>query len=65
MGNAIRAKDKRIVLMPVGWETHASPETDDRPQAIINGQLLKDSDLLVAVFWTRLEALRELPQVGQ
>lgn len=26
----------------------------DRPQAIINKQLLEQSDLLVAVFWTRL-----------
>ena len=52
--NAINAEDRKIVLMPVGWETHASPEMGDRPQAIINGQILKDSDLLVAVFWTRL-----------
>src|SRR5664280_1846035 len=52
--NAINARDRKITLMPVGWETHASPEMGDRPQAIINGQLLKDSDLLVAVFWTRL-----------
>ena len=26
----------------------------DRPQAVINKQVLKDCDLLVAVFWTRL-----------
>jgi hypothetical protein len=52
--NAINAKDRKIILTPVGWETHASPEMGDRPQAIINGQLLKDTDLLVAVFWTRL-----------
>ena len=35
-------------------ETHATPEMGDRPQAIINGQLLKDADLLVAMFWTRV-----------
>ena len=40
--------------MPVGWETHSSPLLGDRPQAIINEQILKHSDLLVAVFWTRL-----------
>lgn len=40
--------------MPLGWETHATPEMGDRPQAIINGQLLKDADLLVAMFWTRI-----------
>jgi hypothetical protein len=52
--NTIHAKDKRTVLMPIGWETHSVPDTGDRPQAIINGQLLKDADLLVAVFWTRI-----------
>lgn len=52
--NAIHAEDRRIVLMPVGWETHSAPDMGDRPQAIINKQLLKSCDLLVAVFWTRL-----------
>lgn len=52
--NAINAEDRKIVLMPLGWETHASPDMGDRAQAIISRQLLKDADLLVAVFWTRL-----------
>src|ERR1039457_1398145 len=52
--NTIHAKDKRTVLMPVGWETHSVPDTGDRPQAIISVQLLKDADLLVAMFWTRI-----------
>ena len=52
--NAIHAEDRRIVLMPVGWETHSAPDMGDRPQAIINKQLLKSCDLLVAVFWTRV-----------
>lgn len=52
--NAIHAKDRKTVLMAIGWETHSSPDMGDRPQAIINGQLLKDADLLVAVFWTRI-----------
>jgi hypothetical protein len=52
--NAIHAKDRKTVLMPLGWETHATPEMGDRPQAIINGQLLKEADLLVAMFWTRI-----------
>lgn len=25
--NAINAESKKIVLLPVGWETHAAPET--------------------------------------
>jgi hypothetical protein len=52
--NAIHAKDRKTVLLPLGWETHSTPEMGDRPQAIINGQLLKDADLLVAMFWTRI-----------
>jgi hypothetical protein len=52
--NAIHAEDRKIVLMPIGWETHSTPDMSDRPQAIINKQLLKSCDLLVAVFWTRV-----------
>jgi hypothetical protein len=52
--NAVHAEDRKVVLMPVGWETHSSPDMGDRPQAIINKQLLSSCDLLVAVFWTRL-----------
>lgn len=51
--NAINAEDRKVVLMPIAWETHSSPDMGDRPQAIINRQL-KGCDLLVAVFWTRL-----------
>ncbi len=52
--NAVHSRDRAVVLLPVGWETHATPEMGDRPQAIINKQLLRDCDLLIAVFWTRL-----------
>ncbi|HEX4117404.1 MAG TPA: hypothetical protein VHX99_01265, partial [Rhizomicrobium sp.] len=52
--NAIHAQHRGLVLMPLGWETHSSPELGERPQGIINKQILKDCDLLIAVFWTRL-----------
>lgn len=52
--NAVNSATRRIVLLPVSWETHASPELGDRAQAIINRQVLRDCDLLVGVFWTRL-----------
>jgi hypothetical protein len=52
--NAIHAGVRRMVLMPLMWETHASPEMGDRPQAVINRQVLSDADLLIGVFWTRL-----------
>jgi len=52
--NVIHAEDRKTVLMPVEWETHASPEMGERPQAVINKQVLKDCDVLVAIFWTRI-----------
>ena len=42
------------VLLPVLWETHAIPELGDRPQAIINRQLIETSQILVCIFWSRL-----------
>lgn len=52
--NSINARHLQIVLMPTGWETHSTPDTGNSPQSIINGQVLKHADLLIAVFWTRL-----------
>lgn len=52
--NAVHASDRRTVLMPLGWESNAYPEMGDRPQAIINKQILHGCDLLVGIFWTRL-----------
>ena len=48
--NYAHSEDKNTVLMPVGWESHSSPSLGDRPQAIINRQVLKTCDLLIAVF---------------
>jgi hypothetical protein len=52
--NHIHSEDRGLVLMPIGWETHSAPTMGDRPQAIINKQVLANCDLLVAVFWTRI-----------
>ena len=59
--NAIHAEDRQVVLMPVGWETHSFPDMSDRPQAIINRQLLKHADLLVAVFLSLYRLSHRLP----
>ena len=40
--------------MPVGWETHSSPELGATAQELINDRVLEDCDLLVGIFWTRL-----------
>ena len=52
--NNAHSDTRKIVLMPVGWETHSTPEMGDRPQAILNKQILGDCDLLIGVFWTRI-----------
>lgn len=51
--NDVHSRSRAIVLLPVGWETHSTPEMGDRPQAIINKQL-SDCDLLVGVFGSRI-----------
>jgi hypothetical protein len=52
--NVMHAQASHIVLLPLGWKSHASPQMGDRPQAIINRNVLAICDLLVAVFWTRI-----------
>jgi hypothetical protein len=51
--NEINTEKYQIVLYPVGWDTHSTPEIGDHPQKIINKRILKDCDLLIGVFWTR------------
>ena len=52
--NAVHSERENIVLLPVGWESHTSPEMGDRAQAIINKQTVDKCDLLVGIFGTRL-----------
>jgi len=52
--NAVNSFQRAAILEPVLWETHAIPELGDRPQAIINKQLVEKCDILVGTFWTRL-----------
>jgi hypothetical protein len=51
--NEINTEKFQILLFPVGWDTHSSPEIGNHPQKIINKKILKDCDLLIGVFWTR------------
>jgi hypothetical protein len=54
--NAEHAAAEQVVLLPVRWETHARPTTNIRPQQAINDQLVKPSDILIGLFWTRFGA---------
>ncbi len=36
------------------WLTDATPDLADRPQGVINRQMIDDADIIVAIFWSRL-----------
>lgn len=52
--NSLNAEESGVILLPVAWERDATPQMGDRPQGIINRQLVDVSDILVGTFWTRL-----------
>ena len=52
--NALNAEEQGVVLLPMSWQTHATPQMGIRPQGAINEQLLNRADVVVAIFWTRL-----------
>jgi hypothetical protein len=52
--NSAHSESRKIVLLPVSFETHTIPEMGGRPQAIINKQILNGCDFLIGVFWTRI-----------
>lgn len=52
--NYTNSRERSVVLLPIRWETHASPEMGSRPQAVINEQVVDLCDMAVAVFWMRL-----------
>jgi hypothetical protein len=52
--NAQHAAAESVVLLPVKWETHATPRSGVRPQQAINDQLVRQSDILVGMFWTKV-----------
>jgi hypothetical protein len=52
--NAQHSVAEAVVLLPVKWETHAKPQTGVSPQDAINSQLVRDSEILVGMFWTKI-----------
>jgi hypothetical protein len=52
--NSTNSRNSKIVFLPAMWETDATPQLGDRPQALLNRQLVEPSDILIAVFWTRI-----------
>lgn len=52
--NALNSHETGFVLLPVKWESHSAPAMGDRPQGIINNQVVRNCDMLIGAFWTRL-----------
>lgn len=62
--NAINAESKHIVLLPVGWETHAAPGTGKSAQEYINEEVLDKCDILIGIFWTKLGSPTKIAKSG-
>ncbi|WP_426088841.1 hypothetical protein [Janthinobacterium sp. PSPC1-1] len=52
--NDLNSAERQLVLLPLRWETHSSPEYGKRPQEVINRQVVDHCDLVVGIFWTRI-----------
>ena len=52
--NDLNSHERQIVLLPLRWETHSSPDHGVRPQSVINRQVADHCDLVIGIFWTRI-----------
>jgi hypothetical protein len=52
--NDANAVPRALMLQPVKWETHGSPQMGAHPQKILNERLLLDADIVVGIFGTRI-----------
>lgn len=43
-----------LAVLPISWSEHAAAEFGDRPQALLNDQLVNQSDMAIALFRDRL-----------
>lgn len=62
--NAQHAAAEGVVLLPVKWESHATPQTGIRPQEAINIQLVRNSDMLIGMFWTKIGTATGVAESG-
>ena len=52
--NQSNSANRHVVLMPWRWETSAVPETGAHPQSLINAQGVAQSDIVIALFGSKL-----------
>lgn len=62
--NALNAQEEGMILQPVKWETHSAPGMGNRPQEIINNQVVRGCDMLIGAFWTRLGSPTGIEESG-
>lgn len=51
---SIHAEQRGMILLPINWDTNSYPEQGDHPQKILNRQLADKSDMLIAVFGSKV-----------
>jgi hypothetical protein len=52
--NSMNSVKTEKILLPVMWELDSAPLQGDRPQGILNDLIVKDCDIIVSLFWSRL-----------
>ncbi len=52
--NDLNSAERQIVLLPLRWETHTAPQYGERPQEVVNRQVVDHCDFLIGIFWTRI-----------
>lgn len=62
--NSLNSQTMSTVLLPVMWESHSAPAMGDRPQGIINNQVVRNCDMLIGAFWTRLGSPTGIEESG-
>ena len=51
--NVRHGEAHNLMVKHTHWKTDCYPELGDRPQSIVNHQMVDDSDAIIAIFWTR------------
>lgn len=52
--NALYGVGSAAVIIPTTWLEHSAPRYGDRPQSVLNEQLVDTADIVIAIFWNRL-----------
>lgn len=52
--NAVHSLQQKLILEPLKWETHSYPSAGQRPQQIINEQIVRHADAVIGIFGVRV-----------